>query len=410
MDPLCSSFEFVAPPRATSQRAFGQVDEGAISGTIQDTTGAIITNAKVTLLNTDQGLTLETTTTSGGTYSFSPVRIGNYSISVTAPGFQKTTQEHLVVAVSQTLQVNVQLRPGAATETVEVTSAPPQLQTDDSSVGQVVTEQSVNNLPLNGRNFTFLAQLSAGVNTPQADTRGNAASGAFSANGLRPSQNNYLLDGIDNNSDTVDFLNGTNFIILPPIDAIQEFKVQTADFSAELGRSAGAVLNATIKSGTNSIHGAVWEFFRNDVLDAADWFEDNGGVKKGELRWNQFGASIGGPIIKNKLFYFGDYEGFRRVQGTVSTGYCADASGAQQRLHESHRHHQRKCLKRGADRRPGTIDTAGHNPGSCDNAGGHRRHGRSRLRHRGDEPAAMFAIRSVPAELARRTLRLPAAI
>ena len=121
----------------------------------------------------------------------------------------------------------------------------------------------MNDLPLNGRNFTFLAQFGAGTQTPQADTRGNAASGAFSANGLRPAQNNYLLDGIDNNSNAVDFLNGTNFVVLPPVDAISEFKVQTADFSAELGRSAGAVINVSIKSGTNSIHGAAWEFFRN---------------------------------------------------------------------------------------------------------------------------------------------------
>ena len=118
-------------------------------------------------------------------------------------------------------------------------------------MGQVVDSRNVDNLPLNGRNFTFLAQLAAGVNTPQADTRGNAASGAFAANGLRPAQNNYLLDGIDNNSDTVDFLNGTNFVVLPPVDAVQEFKVQTSDFSAEFGRSGAAVLNATIKSGTN---------------------------------------------------------------------------------------------------------------------------------------------------------------
>ena len=201
-----------------------------------------------------------------------------------------------------------------------MSTAPPLLQTEEASVGQVVTEESVNSLPLNGRNFTFLAQLGAGMQTPQADTRGNAASGAFSANGLRPAQNNYLLDGIDNNSNAVDFLNGTNFVILPPVDAIQEFKVQTADFSAELGRSAGAVLNATIKSGTNSIHGAAWEFFRNDKLDAADWFEDNSTTPvKGELRLNQFGATIGGPVIKNKLFFFGDYEGKRRVQGTSAT-------------------------------------------------------------------------------------------
>ncbi|HEX6496865.1 MAG TPA: TonB-dependent receptor plug domain-containing protein, partial [Acidobacteriaceae bacterium] len=225
----------------------------------------------------------------------------------------------ITVAVGQRAQVNVQLKLGAASQTIQVTSAPPELQTSDASTGQVIDQRNVNNLPLNGRNFTFLAQLSAGVNTPQADTRGNAASGAFSANGLRPAQNNYLLDGIDNNSNAVDFLNGTNFVILPPVDAIQEFKVQTGDFSAELGRSAGAVLNATIKSGTNSFHGAAWEFFRNDKLDAADWFENNAGIRKGELRQNQFGGSIGGPILKDKLFFFGDYEGFRRVQGTVQT-------------------------------------------------------------------------------------------
>ncbi len=206
-------------------------------------------------------------------------------------------------------------------------STTPVLETQDASVGQVVDSRSVNNLPLNGRNFTFLAQLSAGVNTPQADTRGNAASGAFSANGNRPAQNNYLLDGIDNNSDTVDFLNGTNFVVLPPVDAIEEFKVQTSDFSAEFGRSGAAVLNATIKSGTNSFHGAVWEFFRNDKLDAADFFENAGGVPKGELRQNQFGFTAGGPVVipklfngRNKVFFFGDYEGLRRVQGTILTG------------------------------------------------------------------------------------------
>jgi hypothetical protein len=304
-----------------SQRIYGQVDEGSINGTIQDPTGAVIPGAQVTLLNTDQGITLTTTTSGSGAYTFSPVRIGHYSITVNAPGFTTTTQTNLQVNVGQVLQVNVQLKPGAASQTVEVNTAPPELQTSESSVGQTVTGQTINNLPLNGRNFTFLAQLGAGASTPQADTRGNAQSGAFTANGLQPSQNNYLLDGIDNNSNAVDFLNGTNYIVLPPLDAIAEFKTQTADFSAELGRAAGAVLNATVKSGTNSIHGDLWEFFRNDKLDAADWFEDNAGIAKGELRQNQFGASIGGPIIKNKIFYFGDYEGLRRVQGNTQSGF-----------------------------------------------------------------------------------------
>ncbi len=303
-----------------SQPAFAQVDEGSISGLAQDPTGAVVPGAQVTLTNTDQGITLTTTTNTAGEYTFSPIRIGHYSVSVSAAGFSTTNQANLTVSLDQHLQVNIQLKPGATSETVQVDSTPPQLQTEEGSVGQVVTGQSVNNLPLNGRNFTFLAQLGAGVNTPQADTRGNAASGAFTANGLRPSQNNYLLDGIDNNSNAVDFLNGTNFVVLPPVDAIAEFKVQTADFSAQLGRSAGAVLNATIKSGTNSFHGAAWEFLRNDKLDAADWFENNQGIPRGELRQNQFGATAGGPIIKNKIFIFGDYEGLRRIAGNTQSG------------------------------------------------------------------------------------------
>ena len=296
---------------------FGQVDEGAIRGVVQDSSGAVVPNATVTLTNTDQGITLEAKSSSSGNYVFSPVRIGNYSITVVAPGFGTTTQQNITVSVGSQVEVNISLKTGGSSETVTVTTAPPQLQTEEASVGQVMTQKTINDLPLNGRNFTFLAQLGAGVNVAQADTRGNAASGAFTANGLRPAQNNYLLDGIDNNSNAVDFLNGTNFVILPPVDAISEFNVQTTDFSAQLGRAAGAVLNATIKTGTNGLHGTVWEFFRNDKLDAADYFETQG---KSELRFNQFGASIGGPVIKDKIFFFGDYEGFRRVQGNTASG------------------------------------------------------------------------------------------
>src|SRR5438094_4439287 len=296
-----------------------QVDTGTILGTVTDASGAAISGAKVTLTNEGTSAALSTTTAPDGSYKFTPVKIGSYKLTTSFQGFQTITQTNVVVNVGTDVVINFNLKPGAVSQTVEVEATVPVLQTQNASVGQVVDSRSVNDLPLNGRNFTFLAQLSAGVNTPQADTRGNAANGAFAANGLRPAENNYLLDGIDNNSDTVDFLNGTNFIVLPPVDAIQEFKVQTADFSADLGRAGGAVLNATIKSGTNSIHGAVWEFLRNDKLDAADWFTNNNGTAKGALRFNQFGASIGGPILKNKLFYFGDYEGLRVVQGTVFT-------------------------------------------------------------------------------------------
>ncbi|HLZ90879.1 MAG TPA: TonB-dependent receptor [Candidatus Acidoferrum sp.] len=304
-----------------------QVDAGSVLGTVADASGGSVRGATVTLTNEGTNASLSTTTTGDGTYKFSPVKIGSYKLTATLQGFQTVTQTGVIVNVGQEVVVDFSLKPGSVTETVEVASSLPVLETQDASVGQVIDSRNVDNLPLNGRNFTFLAQLAAGVNTPQADTRGNAASGAFSANGLRPAQNNYLLDGIDNNSDTVDFLNGTNYVVLPPVDAVQEFKVQTSDFSAEFGRSGAAVLNATIKSGTNELHGAAWEFFRNDKLDAADFFENAGGIPKGELRQNQFGFTAGGPVIipkvyngKNKLFFFGDYEGLRRVQGTILTG------------------------------------------------------------------------------------------
>jgi Carboxypeptidase regulatory-like domain/TonB dependent receptor-like, beta-barrel/TonB-dependent Receptor Plug Domain len=301
-----------------------QVDTGTILGTVKDQSGAVVPNANVSLTNEGTGFTISTKTSGEGNYTFTPIKIGTYTVSVEAPGFAKAVHSHLSVSINQQLVVNLSLRPGAVTQTITVTGAPPALQTQSASVGQVVNQRNINNLPLNGRNFTFLAQTVAGVNTPQNDTRGNAASGAFSANGLRPAQNNYLLNGIDNNSDNVDFLNGTNYNVLPPIDALSEFKVQTSDYSAEYGRAGGAILNATIKSGTNKIHGDAWEFLRNDKFDAADFFENAGGVKKGEFRQNQFGFTIGGPITiphiydgKNKLFFFADYEGLRRRQGTV---------------------------------------------------------------------------------------------
>src|SRR5438445_1215797 len=300
--------------------SFAQIDAGAILGTVSDTSGGRIGGATVTLTNEGTNASVSATTADDGGYKFTPVKIGTYKVTVTIQGFQTTTTHGITVNVGQNVVTDFTLKPGSVSETVEVTTSAPVLQSQDASVGQVIDSKNVNDLPLNGRNFTFLAQLAAGVNTPQADTRGNAATGAFAANGNRPAQNNYLLDGIDNNSDTVDFLNGTNFVVLPPVDAVAEFKVQTSGFSAEYGRSGAAVLNATIKSGTNEFHGAVWEFLRNDKFDAADWFENAQGIKKGAYRQNQFGVSGGGQIIKNKIFFFGDYEGLRRRQGTVLNG------------------------------------------------------------------------------------------
>src|SRR5438034_5126890 len=254
---------------------FAQVDTGAILGTVKDQSGAVVPGAKVTLTNEGTSFSVSTTAGPDGGYTFTPVRIGMYTVEAGFQGFQRASHPHVNVDVQQQVVLDFTLQPGQVTETVEVTAEVPLLQTANASVGQVVGSREVNDLPLNGRNFTFLAQLSAGVTVGQQEGRGLNASGDFSANGTRPAQNNYLLDGIDNNADLVDFLNGTAFVVLPPVDAIQEFKVQTNNYSAEFGRAGGAVLNATVKSGTNQIRGDVWEFLRNDKFDARDFFLPN---------------------------------------------------------------------------------------------------------------------------------------
>jgi hypothetical protein len=307
---------FLCISQFTVPLVYAQVDMGAIVGTVKDQSGGVIPRATVTLTDEQTGLTLTTKTDASGNYTFTPVKIGTYSVQANFPGFQRVIRQHVIVHVQQQVLVNILLPAGRVTQTVQVTSAVPQLQTENASVGQVVNAQQVNDLPLNGRNYIFLAQLSAGVTQGQEDTRGLGATGSFSANGSRPAQNNYLLDGIDDNADLVDFLNGTAYVVRPPIDAIAEFKVQTNDYSAELGRSAGAVLNATVKSGTNQFHGDAWEFLRNDTFDAANFFENAGNEQKGEFRQNQFGATLGGPIRKDKTFFFGDYEGTRIRQAT----------------------------------------------------------------------------------------------
>src|SRR5690242_3188603 len=253
----------------------GQVDTGTILGTVRDQSGAVIPSAKVTLTNEGTSLTLTATTSPDGSYTFTPIKIGSYTVDVEANGFQKSSHPHVTVNVQQQVVVDFTLRPGTVTQTVEVTAAPPQLQTTNASVGQVADVRQINNLPLNGRNYTFLAQLSAGVTQEAPTGRGMEATGSFSANGLPTANNDYILDGIDNNNDSVDFLNGAAYAVKPPVDALQEFKVQTSNFSAEFGRAGGAVLNASIRAGTNRLHGALWEFVRNDKFDAANFFENS---------------------------------------------------------------------------------------------------------------------------------------
>ena len=294
--------------------ALAQVDQGTINGTVTDSSGAVVQNAQVTLTDTDTGLVLKSPTSSNGYYVFSPVKIGHYTVSASAPGFATASLSGLVLNVNQRLSANLKLTPGNVSQTVNVTAGPEQLlQTEQSSTGQTVSTQVINDTPLNGRNYVFIAQLAAGV--AQSNGSRGEGKGDFSANGLRAEQNNFILDGVDNNSNEVDFLNGASYIIKPPPDALAEFKVQTSDYDAEFGHSAGAVINASIKSGTNSLHGNLWEYWRNDALDARDYFA----TTTPEYRQNQFGGTIGGPIIKDHLFFFGDVEANRIVFGSTGT-------------------------------------------------------------------------------------------
>jgi hypothetical protein len=286
-----------------------QTDQGTITGIVQDTSGAMISNAQITVTDVDTGLVLKGTSNSGGIFVFSPLKIGNYTVTASAPGFEKVAHENLRLDIQQHLNLIFRLPPGSVSETVNVTSSAPLLQTQDAAVGQVISTRAINDTPLNGRNWVYIAQLTAGVAPPFGNTRGSG-SGDFVANGQRAEQNNFILDGVDNNTNLVDFLNGSSYIMRPPPDALSEFSLQTSNFSAEFGHSAGAVLQANIKSGTNQIHGDLWEYFRNTKLDAINWNAGPNAVIP-PYHENQFGGTLGFPIRKNRLFYFGDIEANR---------------------------------------------------------------------------------------------------
>jgi hypothetical protein len=310
--------------------AFAQADQATITGVVTDKTGALLPAAEVTLTNMGTSLTLKTKTDSGGVYIFSPVKIGNYKVVVSAGGFATVVRENVHLDVQQRLSLDFTLTPGGVTDTVTVTALPPLMQTEDASVGQVLSEEALTQTPLNGRNWVYIAQLTAGVAPPEG-TRGTGK-GDFNANGQRAEQNNYILDGVDNNSNSVDFLNGASYVVRPPPDALAEFKMQTSDYSAEFGHSAGAVVNASLKTGTNNIHGAIWEYVRNNIFDANDWENKAQGNAVPHYRQNQFGGMIGLPLLKNKLFFFGDAEAnriiFQETNFFTVPGTAGDAAGA----------------------------------------------------------------------------------
>jgi hypothetical protein len=292
----------------SGRMALAQVDQGAITGVVKDIAGAVIPNAVVTLTNTDTNFVLQSTSDGRGQYDFSPIKIGNYTVSATAPGFETTTQENVRVNIQDRLGIDIALKPGGVKETVMVTAAPPMLQGENASVGQVMDTDTINETALNGRNWVYIAQLTAGVDPAINGLGRGAGTGDFAANGQRTTQNNFILDGVDNNVDADDLMNGASYNVRPPPDALAEFKIDTSNYSAEFGHSAGAVLSASIKSGTNQVHGDMWEYVRNTRFDGQDWDSPNVVPAYHE---NQFGATLGLPIWRNKIFYFGDAEANR---------------------------------------------------------------------------------------------------
>ncbi|MGC1872111.1 MAG: TonB-dependent receptor [Acidobacteriaceae bacterium] len=308
----------------SSTGLLAQIATGGITGTVHDQTGAVISNAKITLTNDSTGIATSTVSTSTGTYSLTGVMPGSYTLQGEAPGFQTFIEKGLQVHVQSTLTVDMPLLTGKVSNQVTVTAAAPLLQAENASVGQTITTQTINDMPLQTRDWVSLAQLSAGVATapvgnPSGDS-GRSDSAYFSVDGVNLWQNDFRLDGINDNIEVYGGSSvGNNAAIVPPPDALEEFKLQNGDFNAEFGHSTGAVVNAVIKSGTNHFHGDVWEYWRNDVLNANLFFNDLNHTAKPEYRQNIFGGTVGGPVFKDKTFFFADYQGGRYITPSPAT-------------------------------------------------------------------------------------------
>ncbi len=292
--------------------SFAQRDLGTINGTVTDAQGAAVAAAKVTISNDDTGVTFNTTTNDSGVFAVSSLNPGNYTVVVELQGFQKAQQKGIVVGPGTPVAANFALQVGNASQTIEVTAAAPLLQTESPAIGQNLNSAQVSELPLGGqRTITFLARLSPGVLPAESGAR-DALGGGFSANGVRSTgENNYLLNGVDNNVNVIDFLNQTSFVIGPSPEAVGDVQVITNGADAQYGRAAGGIFDVSIKSGTNEIHGVLFEVLQNTVLDANRWENNLAGNPRNPFKQNQFGLAMGGPIIKNKLFMFGDYQGTR---------------------------------------------------------------------------------------------------
>lgn len=320
---LCTLIAFLLVATFSGQKATAQAVTGDLLGTVTDPGGAIIPGAKVTITNTDTQFTRSMVTTSTGDYSFTLLPPGSYIIRVESTGFKTFEEKGLRLSAGDKTRVDTPLNIGTTSETVSVdASTLPVLQTDSSVVQDTVQEKQVQDLPLNGRNLQSAVQQTAGVNAGSPNAIGGGARPddrrpgfTFSANGQSDLSNNNLVDGLDNNEREQGFSG-----IHPSIDAIAEVRVLTNAYSADLGRTAGAVVNIITKSGTDHFHGSIYEYFRNDIFDAKDFFSSPV-LRKPEYRQNIFGGSIGGPIFKGKTFFFADVEENRSIKGIVSTSY-----------------------------------------------------------------------------------------
>src|SRR5215813_7271598 len=303
-----------------------QTITGSITGTVTDPSKAVVANVKVVATNTGTNLTYATNTNEVGVYNLLFLPVGQYTVSATAQGFKKAALGPFALDVNQIAKVDVTLEVGEVTQSVEITGIAPILQTESTATGDSLTADKLSSIPLNGRNFASLTQLIPGAisTSPNAMNTSGRVQGSGSrpqVNGNREQTNNFLLDGIDNN-DSIDNRIGYQ----PNVDALQEVKVITGNGSSEFGNVGGAIVNVTLKGGTNQLHGNVFEFLRNEKLDSNGFFSNRNRVARGPLRRNIFGGTLGGPVIKNKIFFFVDYEGTEQRTSGPSTASVAPAS------------------------------------------------------------------------------------
>ena len=313
-----------------SRPAWSQQTTAAITGSVVDEGGATITNATVTVTDTDRGTLYTAKTNDGGLFNLARVPIGNYQIKVEAPGFQSAEQTGITLVLNQIARLDFKLHVGQVTTTAQVTAEAPQLQSETTQVSTLIDSKTVTDIPLATRNYVELTLLAPGSVHPDASSFNNGDNVANGArpfiNGNREQSNNFILDGMDNNQTSDNLLAYT-----PSPDSIQEFNLITNNASAEFGNFMGGIVNASIKSGTNHFHGDVWEFFRNDVLNANQWENKlNPGdvLPRPSVRWNMFGGTLGGPIFKDKLFFFVDYQG-QRFDHPASSNFITVFTNAQ---------------------------------------------------------------------------------